>query len=188
MNQLLDNILKDLKKRQTNNRYDHTVSVMYTAAALCMRYGEDVNKGMLAGVLHDCGKLAEYKDYLAICQEFNIPINEDGRHAPHLLHADLGAYFARERYFVTDEEILHAVKVHTTGCPNMSLLDKIVFIADFIEPNREELPNLEHIRKLAFENLDECIAIVAHQTIEYLKSKQYYIGKTTIETYNYYKK
>lgn len=188
MDKTIETILKDLKQRQTSHRYEHTVSVMYTAASLCMRYGENIYKGMLAGALHDCGKIIEVKDFLSQCEWYEIPINEDGRQAPHLLHADLGVYFAQNRYSISDEEILHAIKVHTTGCPNMSLLDKIVFVADYIEPERKIIPNLNEIRNLAFQDLDKCIVMIAEQTLEYLKSRNYYIGKATLETYNYYKK
>ncbi len=188
MDQRLKNILDDLKKRQSAHRYQHTISVMYTAAALCMRYDEDVNKGMLAGALHDCGKLVEIKDYVAECEKYNLPVSEEARKAPQLIHGDLGAYFARERYLVDDTEILHAIKVHTTGCQNMSLLDKIVFVADYIEPDRDASPNLEQLRKLAFEDLEHCIVLILKQTMDYLKHKEYYIGKATLETYNYYKR
>lgn len=188
MNTKQESILADLKQRLTEDRYKHTIGVMYTASSLCMRYGLDISKGMLAGALHDCGKLPTIKDYIAECEKYQIPITDDKRNAPHLLHADMGVYFAQNRYFIEDEDILHAILVHTTGCPNMSLLDKIIFIADYIEPGRDEFPNLNQIRRLAYEDIDRCIVWIAEQTLEHLKRKNYYIGKATIETYNFYSK
>ena len=183
----IDTILQDLKSRQSSARYKHTIGVMYTAAALCMKYKEDIYKGMLAGVLHDCGKLIEIKDYVKACENYGITFDDELYKAPHLLHGLLGAYFAKTRYDIHDEDILRAIEVHTTGCPNMSLLDKIIFVADYIEPDRDEAEDLELLRHMAFENIDKCIVLIAEQTMEHLKRKNYYIGKTTIETYNYYK-
>jgi len=188
MDVIIKQILEDLEKRQTPHRYRHTVSVMYTAAALCMNYHVDVYKGMLAGALHDCGKLIEIKDYISQCQMYQIAISDDEMKAPQLLHAHLGAYFARERYFISDDEVLHAIKVHTTGSPNMNLLDKIIFVADYIEPHRVTSSRLDELRELAFKDLDKCILLIIEETLDYLKRKNYYVGKATIETYNYYKK
>ncbi len=187
MQNTLDNILQDLQFRQTPSRYRHTVGVMYTAAALCMKYGEDIYKGMLAGVLHDCGKLIEIKDYVEACNDYGVSFDEDFYKAPHLLHGLLGAYFAEKRYDIHDADVLHAIKIHTTGCPNMSLLDKIIFVADYIEPERDEAQDLDILRKIAFEDINKSIVLIAEQTMEHLKRKNYYIRKTTIETYNYYK-
>lgn len=187
MKDKLEEILSTLKQEQSAHRFEHTIGVMYTAAALCMKYEVDMQQGMLAAALHDCGKPDGIKDYISECEKYNLPINEDARNAPHLLHADLGAYLARERFFIEDPEILHAIKVHTTGCPNMSLLDQIIFVADYIEPGREHAPNLETIRKLAFEDMDRCTLFISEQILDYLKQKNYYIGKSTIETCEYYK-
>ena len=187
MDQILKSILDDLKQKQSRHRYHHTIGVMYTAAALCMRYDTDIKKGMLAGALHDCGKLADIKNYALECEKYGIPVSDEDLLAPQLIHGVLGAYFAQFQYGITDSDILHAVKVHTTGCPNMSLLDKIVFVADYIEPERDHAPNLKELRKLAFEDLDKCIVIILEQTLDYLKRKEYYIGKATIDTYHYYK-
>lgn len=181
-----DKVLADLKPLMKPARYQHTLGVVYTAAALCMCYGQNVEKGMLAGALHDCAKITSVTDYIATCNKYGVPVSEDAKKAPHLLHADLGAFFAKTKYQIEDEEILHAIMVHTTGCPNMSVLDKILFIADYIEPGRTNISNLDRIRKEAFSNLNQCMLMILGQTLEYLKSKGFYIGSKTVETYDFY--
>ena len=116
----IQKIKEDLKKKLSSKRYEHTMGVEYTSTCLAMRYGADIEKARLAGLLHDCAK------YLSS----GIPVSAYERKNPELLHAKLGACFANELYGVTDPEILSAIIWHTTGCPEMSLLDKIVFIAD----------------------------------------------------------
>lgn len=88
-----------------------------------------------------------------------------------MLHAKLGAYFARKIYGVEDKEILHAIQVHTTGEPGMNTLDKIIYIADYIEPNRNKAPNLEEVRKLAFVDLDKAMLKILSDTLNYLRKK-----------------
>lgn len=88
-------------------------------------------------------------------------------------------------YEVSDPQILHAIKVHTTGEPDMSLLDKIIYIADYIEPGRDKAENLPYIRKIAFEDLDVCMAEILHDTLAYLSSRGGSIDATTKMTYDF---
>ena len=104
-----------------------------------------------------------------------------------MLHAKLGAYFARKTYGVEDKEILHAIQVHTTGEPGMNTLDKIIYIADYIEPNRNKAPNLEEARRLAFEDLDRAMLKILSDTLNYLERKGGEIDPLTVETYEYFK-
>ena len=107
---------------------------------------------------------------------------------PSLLHAKLGAYMAETAYGVEDPEILSAIKWHTTGKPDMSMLDIIIYMADYIEPNRDKAPDLANLRKLAFEDIDECLYAILESTVAYLKQKDAVIDPMTEETYLYYKK
>ena len=107
---------------------------------------------------------------------------------PGLLHAKAGMVLAEEEYGVKDTDILHAIRVHTTGEANMGLLDKILFVADYIEPNRCEAPRLEEIRKLAFSDLDRTVAEILYDTINFLNTKSGAIDPATQITYNYYAK
>ena len=162
----MEQIRESVKSRQSKKRYEHTLGVMYTAAALAMRYKEDVDKALLAGLLHDCAKAF----------------------AGDLEHAKLGAQMAREEYGVDDTYITDAIFYHTTGRPNMTLLDKIIYIADYMEPNRTQATNLAEIRHLAFVDIDECLYRILEASLTYLKSKNVLIDPITEETYLYYKK
>lgn len=180
-------IEKKLRKKLDRERYTHTLGVMYTAAALAMVYGADINQAMYAGLLHDCAKCIPNEGKLQLCEEYGIPIRESERQCPFLLHAKLGSYFARHYYKVDDPEILHAIETHTTGEPGMNLLDKIIYISDYIEPNRKMAPNLSEIRKLAFEDLDMAMLKILGDTLDYLKEKGGEIDPLTVQTYQYYK-
>ncbi len=180
-------IRKALKKELDKNRYEHTKGVMYTAGCLAMSYGYSVEKAMLAGLLHDCAKCIPNDEKIALCEQRNIIITNVEREHPYLLHAKLGANLAEERYGVSDPEILHAIKVHTTGEADMSLLDKIIYIADYIEPNRNKAPNLTEVRKLAFHDLDACMAQILFDTLNYLSDGNGGMDPTTKAAYEYYK-
>lgn len=180
-------IEKKLRKILDRERYRHTVGVMYTAAALAMAHQTDMEQAMYAGLLHDCAKCIPNETKLQLCEEYNIPIRESERRCPFLLHAKLGAYFAEHEYKVTDSMILHAIQVHTTGEPDMNTLDKIIYIADYIEPNRDAAPNLSEIRKLAYEDLDGAMLWILHDTLDYLKEKGGELDPMTVQTYEYYK-
>lgn len=168
-------------------RYEHTIGVMYTAGSLAMAYGQDIRQAMLAGLLHDCAKCISLEEMVQWCDKYHFQISEMERGSKNLLHAKAGAVIAEQEYHINDQEILHAIAFHCTGTPNMSTLDKIVYIADFIEPGRNQAKNLDKIRKLAFVDLDACMAQITHDILMYLKSKGYEIDPATEETYHFYK-
>lgn len=170
------------------SRYQHTIGVMYTAASLAMRYEYSMEDAMIAGVLHDCAKCISDEERLAICKEKDIPVKEIERQYPHLLHSKVGALFAEEKYQITNPDILHAIQVHTTGCPEMNLLDKIIFTADYIEPNRDQAPRLMEIRHMAFHDLDQAVLMILEDTVHYLTHGESEIDETTMLTYEYYKR
>lgn len=178
---------KKLKKAQDKERYEHTKGVMYTAGCLAMAHGYDVQKAMYAGLLHDCAKCIPNDEKISLCKKNNILITAIEAESPYLLHAKLGAYLAEVDYEISDPEILHAIKVHTTGEPDMSILDKIIYIADYIEPGREKAPNLQKVREIAFRDLNACMAQILCDTLIYLKSEKGTIDPTTQITYEFYK-
>lgn len=124
---------------------------------------------------------------LKLCSQHNISVTAFEEEHPFLLHAKLGAYIARKKYDITDEEILSSITYHTTGRREMSLLEKIVYIADYIEPMRNKAPNLDKIRKLAFQDLDECLYEILKDTLEYLDENPQNVDNTTKEAFSYYK-
>lgn len=182
----LKKIRKAMEKTLDPKRYEHTLGVAYTAAALAMKYDVSVHKAQLAGLLHDCAKCLSDEKKLKICEKHNIPVNDVERRNPSLLHAKVGSFMAGEEYEVEDYDVLNAILNHTTGRPDMSTLEKIIFIADYIEPGRKEAPHLERLRKLAFEDLDEALIGILQDTLEYLDAKGTEMDMMTYRTYQYY--
>lgn len=187
MPESMDEIKKSLKKELDKSRYEHTLGVMYTAAALAMAHGGNIEQAMLAGLLHDCAKCIPNDEKFSMCKKNHIELTESEKENPALIHAKLGAFLAKEKYHVTDESILHAILVHTTGEPEMNLLDKIIYIADYIEPNRNKADNLPVVRPLSFQNLDAALFKILGDTLDYLKETEKKIDSLTEQTYEYYK-
>ena len=184
----LKKIKKELKKELDKNRYQHTLGVMYTASCLAMRHGGDMQEAMYAGLLHDCAKCIPIDKHIHLCEKNHIPIRDVERKNPHLLHAKLGVFLAKSEYGIKDKTILHAIEVHTTGAPNMGLLDKILFVADYIEPHRDRAPNLTEVRMLAFTDINEAVLRILYDTIHYLNQRKGSIDSITYDTYQFYKK
>ncbi|MDD3184434.1 MAG: bis(5'-nucleosyl)-tetraphosphatase (symmetrical) YqeK [Anaerostipes sp.] len=169
------------------NRYEHTLGVAYTAAAMAMNYDEDIDSAYLAGLLHDCAKGYTIERQMELCCKYGIAITDGMAQSPQIIHQSLGSVLANKVYQVEDQRICDAIEVHTTGKPNMTLLDKIIFISDYIEPNRPMIEGLAKARKLAFHNIDQCMVHILKSTIDYLKQSGKSLDSSTVETYNYYK-
>ena len=179
---------KKLKKYLDKDRYRHTLGVMYTAASLAMAHDCDMEQAQMAGLLHDCAKCIPNKKKLKICKKQNIRISSVEKSNPFLLHAKLGAYIAKEKYQIEDEEILSAIRWHTTGKEKMSELEKIVYIADYIEPNRRIIPGLVEIRGIVFQDIDRAVYLSAKNTIRYLSESGKAVDPMTVSTCDYYRK
>ena len=137
-------IRRRLKKKMDEDRFEHTIGVAYTSVCLAMRYGEDLHKAELAGLLHDCAKCIPDDIKLDKCKRNNIPITKAQEQSPSLLHAKLGAFIAADHYRIKDQDILNAIENHTTGRPAMSLLEKIVLLLTILnqgEIKRQTCPN-----------------------------------------------
>ena len=183
----LKKIRKAMEKELDHKRYEHTVGVEYTAAALAMRYGAGLYEARLAGLLHDCAKCISDEKRIVICEKHHIPISDVERRNPSLLHPKAGAYLAEKEYGVKDPDVLHAILYHTTGRPGMSLLEKIIFVADYIEPGRDRAPGLQEIRVLAFTDLDGALRRILEDTLHYLEGRPEEIDPMTRTTLQYYR-
>lgn len=184
-----NDIRKVLKKRMDKERYHHTLGVAYTAAALGMAYDVDFETCYFAGLLHDCAKYLTDEEKLQMAETAGIPITDYERKAPGLLHAELGSYIAATEFGVTDEAILSAITYHTVGRPEMTTLEKIIFVADYIEPNRPNFPMFKEIRHEAFHDLDKAVYMAAKRSMDYLVEKGCkVIDPRSLETIAYYKK
>ena len=179
-------IRKKLKEKLKPSRYEHTLSVSFTCMALAMRYGYPLDKAELAGLLHDCAKRYDDQTILELCEKHGIEVTPAERLALPVLHAKYGAWMAEHRFEVQDREILDAIACHTTGKPDMGLLDKILFVADFIEPRRNQAENLPDMRRLAFIDLDEALFQILEGMLAYLEREGQYIDSMSQETYQYY--
>ena len=178
---------KQMKEELSEDRYEHTLGVMYTAESLAMRYGVDMTKAAVAGLLHDCAKCIPNSQKIRLCKKYDIEVTENEEKNPSLLHAKLGALLAQKAYGVDDSEILNAIRWHTTGKPDMTMLEKIIYMADYIEPNRDKAPNLREIRKLSFENLEEALYQVLESTLSYLSNRPDTIDPMTQLSFDFYK-
>ena len=177
-----------IKKELEEKRFEHTLGVAYTAANLAFVNDYDEKKAFIAGLLHDSAKCLSHEKRLMICKKNHLDISNIEEGNPVLLHAKVGAFFAEEKYGISDLDILNAILYHTTGRPDMGLLEKIIYVADFIEPHRKKLPRLTEIRKMAFEDLDRAVFMILESSLNYLEKGNSQIDPKTEETYLFYKK
>lgn len=182
----LTKLAKKVRHHISKHRFSHTYGVAYTAAALAMKYGFSINHAMTAGILHDCAKGMSGSDLIKWCEKNQIELSDVERLNPELLHAKVGSDIAQKKYGINDDEILNAIKFHTTGRPNMTLLEKIIYIADYIEPGRKELPGIDEVREMAFTDIDKAMIMILKSILDYLNKKGTIIDKATQETYDYY--
>lgn len=182
----LNKLTKKVRHSVSEHRFVHTLGVAYTAAALAMRYEYDINHAMTAGILHDCAKSMTEGDLIKWCEKNKMDITDVERLNPSLLHAKVGSIIAEKKYGVKDTEIISAIKYHTTGKPDMTTLEKIIYIADYIEPNRKELEGIAEIRKIAFTDIDKALLMILKSSLTYLKEKGSLIDSLTQETYDFY--
>ena len=175
-----------LEKKLTQKRYEHSLGVEYVSGCLAMVYGADVEKALTAGLLHDCGKYGSAQEQVERCQKHGILLTQSELEMPALVHAKLGAYFAEKEYGVTNKGVLSAITWHTTGRPEMTMLEKIIYIADYIEPNRKIIPGLQEIRETVFVDIDHAICLCAGNTVNYLRKNGKPVDPMSIETYQYY--
>ena len=188
MKYTIEDIQEKLRKKFKGSRYVHTLGVEYTSVCLAMKYGENLETAELSGLLHDCAKELPEKKLIQICRDHGERISKMEYQNPFLLHGKAGACLARDKFGIDDANILNAIRYHTTGRPGMTLVEKIVFVADYIEPNRKKADNLTELRRMAFENLDETVLRILEQTLDYLIRTGKEIDRHTVITRDYYKK
>ncbi len=159
---------EQLKSLLTPERYAHSLGVMETAVELAKIYNADIEKARIAGLLHDNAKNLD--NIYERAKDLEVDLDEFEMNSPPLVHAKLGAETAKIEFGITDPEILDAIRWHTIGKPNMTLLEKIIFVADLTEPGRD-FPDAEPLRKLSHENLDWAVAECIKSTIEVNKKR-----------------
>jgi predicted HD superfamily hydrolase involved in NAD metabolism len=182
-------LLRDrMKETLKHPRYLHSIGVEEVAGDLAVIYGYDPEKAGIAGILHDCAKNLSDEELLQYCRRFQLEVTEIEARCPFLLHGKVGASFAKEHFGIEDPEIISSIVYHTTGRPNMSLLEKIIFTADYIEPYRRPLPRITEIRAIAYTELDWAVLMILENTLIYLEQSKAAIDTMTVDTYEFYKK
>lgn len=176
-------IEKYLKSKLTPARYMHVLSVRELALDLAKKYGADLREVNLAVLLHDCAKWMRTSEQYEAAASYEIQLDEIERHNPSLVHAPVGAMLAVSHFNVDNPEILNAIRIHTTGSGEMTLIDKILYVADFAEPKRNHA-EAHSVRKLAYQDLDKAVFEVSRYKIEHLLAKGVLIHPHTIDAYN----
>lgn len=179
-----DFIKKELIKDIGEKRYSHSLRVAETALKLSKLYNVDREKTKTAAILHDCGKIKDKSKMLKITKDFDMILDKYMKHSTELIHGPLGAKIAEKKYKIKDKEILSSIKYHTTGKENMTLLEKIIYISDYIEPKRN-FCGVEEVRELAFTDLNRSIVVAMDKTINFLIKNKNLIHTRTIRARNY---
>lgn len=177
-----------LKGMLTEKRFRHSLGVMDSSVHLAKLFGESEEKARIAGLLHDCAKDIDKAIMPAMCDELGVELDDTKREQRSLIHADLGAKLAQTEFGVTDPDIISAIRYHTLGRPNMTVLEKILYIADFIEPNRKDFPGLSEIRELAELDLNLAMLTAVNASIRYVKSQNKLLHEQSLQTQAYYQK
>lgn len=173
-----EQLIEAVQAQMPAARWQHTQGVMTTAVWLAHKYGADPHKADIAAILHDVAKYwPTAKMEPIICEHNMLP--DLLEHDKQLWHAPVGAYVAQYDYGIRDEEILQAIKYHTSGRKQMTLLDKVVCLADYIEPGRH-FPGVEHIRQLAETDLTAALVAGFDSTIRFLLEHHRQIFPLTI--------
>lgn len=176
-------IIDKLSGVLSTKRFQHSLGVSQSAAQLADRFGEDVEKAKLAGVLHDCARGLSSSTLLQKAGSFAIVVNDVERCQPTLLHAPVGAYLAKNEYGVDDPQVFRAITFHTTGSHDMTVFDKIIYLADCIEPGRN-FPGVDRLRGLAFDDLDKAVLAAFDQSLHYVIGLGLLIHPATVEGRN----
>jgi predicted HD superfamily hydrolase involved in NAD metabolism len=171
-----------VKKQLTEHRYQHTLGVADTAILLAKQYGVDEKKAELAAIFHDYAKFRPKDEMREILVNQGMP-KDLLEFNPELWHAPVGAYLAEHEAGITDPEVLAAIRFHTSGRRGMTKLEKVIYLADYIEPGRH-FPGVEEVRELAKLNLNDALIKAVQNTIMFLMKNIQAIYPETFHTYN----
>lgn len=174
--------LEIVKQQMRDKRYIHTIGVMETAIELAKQYGVDEEKAEMAAIFHDYAKCRPVSEMEEIIKRENLP-KDLLLYNKELWHAPVGAYLVEQEVGITDADILQAITYHTSGHEQMTMLDKVIYVADYIEPGRK-FPGVEEARKLAREDLNQALLYALKHTIQFLMEKNQTIYPLTFQTYN----
>lgn len=176
-------MIEKLRTSLNDHRFTHTMGVADTAVELAKKWGADAQKARIAGLLHDCAKNIPADEAIKYCKDNRVFLKDICMHEHSLIHAYLGANLAKVEYGVEDSEILTAIYYHTTGCEDMSLLTKVIYVADTVEPSRTQA-GVEQLRVAAFEDLDAALVRCIDSTVRHIINKGGILDCDTIAARN----
>ena len=174
---------QEVQRHLPEKRFYHSQCVAQEAARLAQQYGADVGKARLAGILHDIMKDTPPEQQLKILQDSGILLTKTQRHNRKLWHALAGAAYLQQTLQVKDGDIVEAVRCHTSGKKDMSLLEKVLFVADYISADRE-YPGVERMRQAAYRSLEEAIVEGVLFTVQELMGQRLPVAAESVEAYN----
>lgn len=180
----IDEMKLRLKSALNPKRLVHSLNVMDSAVKLAFEYDLDEEKAAVAGLLHDCARNIKGIEVFRLCSKFDIVVDNVTAAQPELLHGPIGAVIAKKEYGVTDESVLRAIYYHTIGHEDMEMLEKVIFIADYIEPGRD-FPGVEKIRNVAFQDMDKAMVMAFDSTLKHIISKGALIHPDAINARNF---
>lgn len=167
----IDAIKQCVENQLSPCRFKHTLGVAEIAEDLAVIYGIDVEKAVVAALLHDVAKEFSVDEKRQFCESYGLILDEYLERNIHLMHGNIGAYIAKQQYDIQDEDVLNAISNHTLGRNNMSDLEKIIYLADIIEPNRTFHSKLEELRQLSYTNLEEAMKVALYSNVVCLTAK-----------------
>ncbi len=184
----LEKIRAWIKSRLSEERYLHSLGAEETARELAYMFSVDPEKAALAGLIHDNAKNISYEEMLSIIKKNNFDIEENVKNNQKILHAYLGSFLAEKELHIEDQEILEAIKFHTTGRVNMSIFEKIIFLADKIEANTRDIDFRCEVLNILKEtnNIDKAVMYCVERTIRSLLDRKLKISPITIDVWNNY--
>lgn len=182
----LSQMEQKLQGMLSEKRYRHSLGVMETAVKMAKIFGASPDTARLAGLLHDCAKDIDKAIMPEMCEKLGVYLDPVKIAQRSLIHADLGAKLAEDEFGIKDAEILDAIRYHTLGRPNMTVLEKILYIADFTEPNRKSFPGLDELRRLSEEDLDLAMLRAVESSIGYVKSQGNILHEQSVKTQEFY--
>lgn len=183
MQERIEKYKKEILKRLKPKRYEHSLNVADSARQLAEKYGEDKDKAYISGLLHDIMKNTQPDKQLEIINKAGIELSDLEKNNPKLWHAYAGSAFMKCELNINDEEMLRAVYYHTTARANMSMLEKIIYIADYISKDRD-YSGAENMRRLAFENIDKAVLEGTKFSITDLANRHMAIHPDTVDAFN----
>lgn len=181
--EISDKIQLEIKNRVGDRRYQHILRVVAMAKELALVHNENIEKAMTAAYFHDCAKISDKNILIKTANQYGLELDDELLRMPQLIHGFLGAKMAEDLYEITDSDILNAIKYHTTGRSGMSVLEKIVFLADYVEYGRQ-FKGVKQARKLAMKDLDQGMLFALKNNIKYLISNNNELALDSIHAYN----